>query len=217
MFGQTVFTKFWPSVEFRRLMVPKPEQVDRPRTPLTSAIYIYEMYKNIVHGFCIYICALRYAIMHALFFWFVTIIIPQSTLGRWQDAKRLSFSRETMELNLIHSFCPRRFVSVSFPHGLFHSGWDALLHHLKKKCNKCFRWITNFNIDPQPTYFCPFYFCFWCLYLLSSGSHNSMSNKFVLYAWPRKYFILHFKKSGAIVNRSNLKTYFGSSVADMCN
>lgn len=35
--------------------VPKREQVDRPRAPQTRAIYIYEVYKNIVHGFCIYI------------------------------------------------------------------------------------------------------------------------------------------------------------------
>lgn len=77
-----------------------------------------------------------------------------STLGGWQDAKRLSFSREPVELNWIHSFCPRRLVSVSSPpHGLFHWGWDALLFasFKKKKCNKCFQWITNFNIDPQPT------------------------------------------------------------------
>lgn len=100
-----------------------------------------------------------------------------STLGGggwWQDAKRLSFSRETMELNLIHSFCPRRFVSVSFPHGLFHWGWDALLFasfKKKKKCNKCFQWITNFNIDPQPTciFVTSLFGSFWCLCLPPVG------------------------------------------------
>lgn len=120
--------------------------------------------------------------MHALFFWFVTIIIPHWG-GWWQDAKRLSFSRETMELNLIHSFCPRRFVSVSFPHGLFHWGWDALLFasfKKKKKCNKCFQWITNFNIDPQPTCFfvTSLFGSFWCLCLPPVG-HMILSWSFL--------------------------------------
>lgn len=34
--------------------VPQREQVDRPKTPLRKGPYIYEMYMNIVHGFCIY-------------------------------------------------------------------------------------------------------------------------------------------------------------------
>lgn len=61
------------------------------------------------------------------------------------------FLTETMELRLIHIyFCP--FVSLSFPHDYVMScsnkgGTRCCLHH--KKCNKCFQWITGFNIDPQ--------------------------------------------------------------------
>lgn len=61
------------------------------------------------------------------------------------------------------SLCPRRFVSVSFPHDNVMScsnkgGTRCCLHH--KKCNKCFQWITNFKIDPQ----CRWIFFFWSLF-----------------------------------------------------
>lgn len=42
-------------VQISEDLVPKREQVDRPKTTLKNGPYIYEMYKNIVHGFCIYI------------------------------------------------------------------------------------------------------------------------------------------------------------------
>lgn len=59
---------------------------------------------------------------------------------------------ETIELHVIHTF----FVPV--PLCLFHSlmtTWWAvptragMLLFASWKCNKCFQWITGFNIDPQ--------------------------------------------------------------------
>lgn len=71
----------------------------------------------------------------------------------WLSCFFCFFLTKTMELCLIHIFfCPCPFVSLSFPHDYEMScskkgGTCCCLHH--KKCNKCFQWITGFNIDLQ--------------------------------------------------------------------
>lgn len=148
------------------------------------------MYNNIVHGFChlrvvsFDLCALLEPIMHALFFWFVLTIITREYNRRGKKMpkfamkpdclcsffsfflKKQTKQQQTMELRFIHFFCPRRSMSVLCPHDYVmrcsnKGGTRCCLHH--KKCNKCFRWITNFNIDPQCRcfFFIPFCILAW--------------------------------------------------------
>lgn len=91
--------------------------------------------------------------MHALFFWFVTIVIPHITV-HWEGDKMPKdclFLEKQWNWTWYILFVPVALCPSHPPTGCsIEGGTRCCLHHLKK-CNKCFQWITNFNIDPQPT------------------------------------------------------------------
>lgn len=129
--------------------IPQWGQVDTSKKG-TIHTHIYEMYMNTVHGFYFISGILRSMCITRNYYACLVLLICNDHYSREynrreKDAKIvmffLFFFTETMELCVIHFFCPCPVVSLSFPHDYVMSrsnkgGTCCCLHH-KNVINVC--------------------------------------------------------------------------------